>query len=242
MIVASLSPSPPDGDNKFPTSAVPKPTSQRGVTSPSPHTTVKQPRRPVALPNESFVLLQDSVVHRIPAVSQPPPKSKRVPSSGSAKVKSPGTVEDAPSASGAGGTKEGDNSEVDTEPKQLAFSHHLRSTLRLFDILSTRTDIDHPLCDECTQILLTGLKRTLDETKKERDGYIAFEKEVRKEREREGTGISKEDAEKKIERLKEEERVAVEQLKEAEQERAQIDAELEALEAEEKALEAEEAE
>lgn len=121
-------------------------------------------------------------------------------------------------------------------------SHHLRSTARLFNLLSTRTEIDHPLCAECTQILLTNLQRQLDETKKERDGYIAFEKEVRKERERELQGLTKEDAEKKIEKLKLEEAQVIEQIKEAEREREQLDSELRQLEADEKGLELEEAE
>lgn len=91
-------------------------------------------------------------------------------------------------------------------------------------------------------MLLTNLQRQLDETKKERDGYIAFEKEVRKERERESQGISKEESEKKIEKLKQEEALAIEQLKEAERERAQLDFELRQLELSESALEQEESE
>src|ERR1700722_5004077 len=128
------------------------------------------------------------------------------------------------------------------QPNPPPLSNHLRSTLRLFNLLSTRTDVDHPLCAECTQILLTSLQRQLDETKKERDGYVAFEREIRKAKEKEGQGMSKVEAEKKIEKLKGEERVAIEQLKEAERERAQLEAELKALGVEEKALEAEEAE
>jgi len=128
------------------------------------------------------------------------------------------------------------------QPNPPPLSNHLRSTLRLFNLLSTRTDIDHPLCAECTQILLSSLQRQLDETKKERDGYIAFEKEVRKEKEREGKGMNKEEAEKKIEKLKVEEHMAIEQLTAAEREQAQLDEDLKALELEEKTLEEEEAE
>jgi len=120
-------------------------------------------------------------------------------------------------------------------------SHHLRSIGRLFNMLSTRTEIDHPLCSECTQILLSNLQRQLDETKKERDGYIAFEKEIRKEKERETQGPTKEEMEKKIERLKHEEALAIDQLKEAEHEREQLESELRQLELDEKALEQEEA-
>jgi beclin 1 len=54
--------------------------------------------------------------------------------------------------------------------------------------------------------------------------------------------LSRQDAEKKIERLKYDERAAVEQLRLADREREQLDEELKLLEAEEKALEEEEAE
>lgn len=132
--------------------------------------------------------------------------------------------------------------EEPAHPNPPPLSHHLRSGLRLFNLLSSRTDLDHPLCSECTHILLATLTRQLEETKKERDGYIAFEKDVRKEKEREGSASSKAEAEAKIERLKEDERLVIEQLKTAERERQQFEEELCNLELEEKILEEEEAE
>ncbi|KAG6866758.1 hypothetical protein C0991_011417 [Blastosporella zonata] len=190
----------------------------------------KQPQRGGAMPNspmpnESFVLLQDSVIRDIPSPIPSPVRSKK----GSLKSRHTSKSADIQI-----------QFEPDHDPSPL--SHHLRSTARLFNILSSRTDIDHPLCAECTQILLQNLQRQLDETKRERDGYIAFEKEVRKEREKEGQGPSKEETEKKIEKLKQEERLAIEQLKEAERERQQLDEELRQLELDEKTLEIEEAE
>lgn len=110
------------------------------------------------------------------------------------------------------------------------------------NLISSRTDVDHPLCAECTHLLLTSLTRQLDETKKERDGYIAFEKEVRKEKEREKDGLTPQEAEKRIAKLAQEEKTAIAQLREAEKEREQLEAELKALELEEKVLEEEEAE
>lgn len=191
----------------------------------------KQPQRNLPAPNESFVLLQESMIRSIPSPvpgAAMPKKAalsnqKNVP----AKNTSPLPVHQQP---------EPDHS------NPTPISHHLRSTMRLFNVLSTRSDIDHPLCAECTQILLSSLQRQLDETKKERDGYIAFEKEVRKERERESLDLSRQDAEKKIERLKYDERAAIEQLRLADREREQLDEELKLLEAEEKVLEEEEAE
>ncbi|KAF4598268.1 autophagy protein 6 [Pleurotus pulmonarius] len=180
-----------------------------------------------SLPNESFVLLQDSIVRTIPPSTVSPTRSKR------SSVTSPRAT------SSLNIERQATEPE---HPNPAPLTHHLRSTLRLFNLLSSRTDIDHPLCDECTQIILASLQRQLDETKKERDGYIAFEKEVRKERDRDVQGLSKEEMEKKIDKLGDEERAAVEQLKAAERDKEKLEEELRALEAEEMALEAEEAE
>ena len=193
----------------------------------SPRAQGKQAQRTGPLPTDSsFVLLQDSVIRNIPAPLSSPPRSKK----------------------GLGKSRNSPNIPQPTKPLEpeqetpSPLSHHLRSTARLFNLLSTRTDIDHPLCAECTQILLSDLQKQLDETKKERDGYIAFEKEVRKERERESQAMTLVEAEKRIEKLKIEEKFAIEQLVEAERERGQLDDELRLLELDEKALEAEEAE
>ncbi|TFK26501.1 beclin 1 protein [Coprinopsis marcescibilis] len=197
-------------------------------TSHSPRAHSKQTLRGSPLPNESFIVLQDSVIRSIP----PQPGSPRANHSASGSRGDFGTV------SSAVATKA-----TETEPESPSpLSHHLRSTARLFNLLSTRTDIDHPLCAECVQILLTNLRKQLEETKKERDGYTAFEKEVRKEREREAQGMTREEAEKKIEKWRIDEAQVIEQITEAEREREQLDEELRILEQDEKALEAEEAE
>lgn len=190
----------------------------------------KQPQRNFPAPNESFVLLQESMIRSIPSP---------VPGAAIPKKTSPSNQKNFQAKNTPLPTHQ--QSEPD-HSNPTPISHHLRSTMRLFNVLSTRSDIDHPLCAECTQILLSSLQRQLDETKKERDGYIAFEKEVRKERERESLDLSRQDAEKKIERLKSDERNAIEQLRLADREREQLDEELKLLEAEEKALEEEEAE
>lgn len=194
------------------------------VLSPSQR---RQSQRAPAHPSESFVLLQDSVIRTIPSQLPQTPQSKRA---SFPKGRTTAAVQPAPPP------------EEPTHPNPSPLSHHLRSSLRLFNLLSSRTDLDHPLCAECTHILLGTLTRQLEETKKERDGYIAFEKEVKKEKDREGSGVNRLEAEAKIERLKDEERLAIEQLKTAERERQQLEDELKTLEREEKALEEEEAE
>ncbi|KAG6897518.1 hypothetical protein C0992_000744 [Termitomyces sp. T32_za158] len=205
-------------------------TSSKTLSSRAPG---KQPERSSvvsnsSMPNESFVFLQESAIRDIPMSVPSPSRSKK----GSLKTNfTPAKSADVQVAT---------RFEPDHDPSPL--SHHLRSTARLLNILSSRTDIDHPLCAECTQILLHNLQRQLDETKRERDGYIAYEKEGRKEREKEEQGPSKEDIEKRIEKLKREEHLAIEQLKEAERERQQLDEELRQLQLDQKALEVEEAE
>jgi beclin 1 len=127
----------------------------------SPRAQGKQPQRNSPLPNESFVVLQDSVIHAI----QPPPASPIKVKGNVPKARSDTTLAHTPPTA----------KPVEPEPDSPSpLSHHLRSTARLFNLLSTRTEIDHPLCAECTQILLTNLRKQLEETKKERDGYIAF--------------------------------------------------------------------
>ncbi|KAG8904476.1 autophagy protein 6 [Tulasnella sp. 403] len=120
---------------------------------------------------------------------------------------------------------------------------HKPSAIRLFSLLSSRTELDHPLCAECTHLMLESLHRQLEETKKERDGYIAFEREVKKQKDA-GSAESAESEKQalaRIEKLKAEEIEAIRQLRAAEQEYSTLSEELAQLEREEKALEEEEA-
>ncbi|KAK0212902.1 beclin 1 protein [Desarmillaria ectypa] len=195
------------------------------LSSLSPRAQGKLSEHGALSPHESFVLLQDSMIRNIPSSPSSPRPKKGLMKARSSPSKSPTSSPLKPALD---------------QPNPSPLSHHLRSTTRLFNFLSSRTEIDHPLCAECTQILLTSLQCQLDETKKERDGYIAFEKEIKKEREREGRGMTKEEAERKIDKLQGEERLAIEQLLEAEREREQLDEELRLLELEEKDLDAEE--
>ncbi|KIY74335.1 APG6-domain-containing protein [Cylindrobasidium torrendii FP15055 ss-10] len=185
-----------------------------------------QGKQPILSPAESFVLLQESTIRSIPPQVHASQQQQR-----RGLMKRVSKVPETPSVEPA----------IFDHHNPSPLSHHLSSTARLYNVLSSRTDIDHPLCAECTQILLNHLQRQLDETKKERDGYIAFDKELKKEREREGHGaMQKEEAEKKIERLKAEEKSVVQEVLDAERERDQLDHELMLLELEEKELEAEE--
>src|SRR5436305_5071992 len=64
------------------------------------------------------------------------------------------------------------------ERKQADWSYRLKIANRLFEIMSSRSEIEHPMCYECTDMLLDSLKKQLSEASKERDYYIDFLKKV----------------------------------------------------------------
>ncbi|KAF9438873.1 autophagy protein 6 [Entomortierella beljakovae] len=53
-------------------------------------------------------------------------------------------------------------------------SNRLRTTGKLFDLMSSKSDIDHPLCHECAEMLLDSLAKQLRDVSRERDCYIEF--------------------------------------------------------------------
>ncbi|CAG8558310.1 10002_t:CDS:2, partial [Funneliformis mosseae] len=58
------------------------------------------------------------------------------------------------------------------------WSNRLKIANRLFDVMSSRSEIEHPMCHECTDMLLDSLKKSLADASKERDCYIDFHKKV----------------------------------------------------------------
>lgn len=50
---------------------------------------------------------------------------------------------------------------------------------QLLQLVSSRTDTDHPLCSECAKLLQEVLAEKLGEVALERDAYIAFERQVK---------------------------------------------------------------
>ncbi|KAK3694244.1 autophagy protein Apg6-domain-containing protein [Podospora appendiculata] len=56
-------------------------------------------------------------------------------------------------------------------------SYEMERISKLFEILSARSDVDHPICVECSDLLLDEMQKKLDDTKRERDAYLSFIKE-----------------------------------------------------------------
>lgn len=123
------------------------------------------------------------------------------------------------------------------DPSNDPLSHKIESTTRLFEILSSRSDIDHPVCAECTDLLLSSLQARLSAATKERDAYIAFLKNLNSTLPT-ASDVSK--AQSSLASTRAAESSAFSELVSLEQEKASLDAELTALEAESLALDSQE--
>ncbi|KAF5231996.1 hypothetical protein FANTH_13181 [Fusarium anthophilum] len=108
---------------------------------------------------------------------------------------------------------------------------------RLFEILSARSDIDHPICVECTEMLVEGLQKKLEVASRERDAYVKHLKEAKANKPSEEDMKSQEEALRKAEQDR---ATAMEELKKLESEKTSLDEELVALEEESRQLDKEE--
>ncbi|MCJ1284928.1 autophagy protein 6 [Xylographa opegraphella] len=168
-------------------------------------------------PAMSFVMLTESQVHPPPAIA-----SNRKNSSVKAPVKQPASMSSALS-----------------EVPHQSLSNGIDSASRLFEILSSRSDIDHPICAECTEILLASMEARLAASIKERDAYTAFLKELKNSIPSESE-VAKAEAELII--VNEKQEKALIELKALEEERDILSDEVAELEAESRALDREEEE
>jgi beclin 1 len=108
---------------------------------------------------------------------------------------------------------------------------------KLFEILSARSDIDHPVCVDCTEVLLEELQKKLEATTRERDAYVAFLKETQASAPTEEELRAREEALRKAQQA---EAAAREEICQLEREKESLDAELAALEEDSQQLDAQE--
>ena len=120
---------------------------------------------------------------------------------------------------------------------QQAHSLRVEANARLFEILSARSDIDHPICTECTELLLSSYQAKLQAATKERDAYITFLKEL-KNNILSAAEVSK--AEQDLSTAKAAEEEAFAELLQLEKEKAELEEEMADLDAESRALDLEE--
>ncbi|KAL4744193.1 autophagy protein Apg6-domain-containing protein [Aspergillus similis] len=146
----------------------------------------------------------------------------------------PGVNGDSASSKGkrASGVQ-GDDSGADNG----SFADQVERTSRLFEIISARSDIDHPICTECTDMLVEGLQQRLVEATKERDAYITF---LRNLNSSVPTQEEVEAAETSLKETLEAEEAAYAELVALEKENAALDEEIARLEEESRQLDYEE--
>ena len=166
-------------------------------------------------PAMSFVMLSDSQV-------QPSPTSPASHTNGDAKTSTQQPLT---------------TSTKHTDGSKEFVSQNLESSTRLFEILSSRSDIDHPLCAECSELLLSSLQARLAAALKERDAFASFLKELKSNV---PTPADVAKAEKELAAAKVEEAQAFEQLLALEKEKAILNEEIAELDAEARALDIEE--
>ena len=121
--------------------------------------------------------------------------------------------------------------------EDLSFAQQRETITRLFEILSARSDIDHPICSECTEMVLDGMQKRQAGVIRERDAYVDFLKkaqdDVPTEEEMAKTRNDLEDAQKR-------EKQALSELEALEAEKAKMEEEIAALDAEAEELDGEE--
>lgn len=119
-------------------------------------------------------------------------------------------------------------------------SYRVERTQKLFSILSSHTDIDHPICTECTNLLLSSMNARLAASTRERDAYVSFLKSLQSS----GSSIPSAEevatAEAELAQALEKEKAAFEELQTLEEEKKGLEAEIAELEEQSQTLELEE--
>ena len=124
-----------------------------------------------------------------------------------------------------------------TSEEVSPLSQQLERSLRLFELLSARSDIDHPVCSECTDLLVKGLQQRQATVGRERDAYIDF---IKKAQENVPTEEEQRSTREALTAAKDREEAALKELEELEASKAALEEEIAALDHEADELEAEE--
>ncbi|KAK4521818.1 uncharacterized protein ATC70_004355 [Mucor velutinosus] len=125
------------------------------------------------------------------------------------------------------------------ETPPSGWSERLKVANRLFEIMSSKSSVDHPMCQECVDLFIELLREQMNDVSTERDCYIEFLKKVQDNR------VTKEEEielVKQVQDLKLAEKEASEELLKLQQEEAALDEELEALNKEMRGLDVQEEE
>ncbi|RDA92889.1 hypothetical protein CP533_3889 [Ophiocordyceps camponoti-saundersi (nom. inval.)] len=121
--------------------------------------------------------------------------------------------------------------------KRTSDADEMERMNRLFEVLSARSDIDHPICVECTEVLVDGLQTKLDMAAKERDAYVRHLRQARAEQPTQEDIKAQQEA---LSKADKDRRAAMEELLRLEKDKSALDEEILALEEESRQLDKEE--
>jgi len=119
----------------------------------------------------------------------------------------------------------------------LAKANEMQRVNRLFEILSSRSDVDHPVCVDCADMLVEGFQKRLETVSRERDAYVKHLREVQASQPSKDDIKAQQEATKQAEADKDQ---AMKELIKLEEEKDGLDAEILALEEESRQLDLEE--
>jgi len=131
-----------------------------------------------------------------------------------------------------------DADDISSQPHASDFSSRLNKLENLFEIISSQTEIDFPVCVDCESALVDGFKQKFVESCQERDSYIDFLNNLKAESEPSEKEVTQLQLD--IKNLELENEECLSNLKLAEDEKRQIEKELEDLQKEIDALDQEE--
>lgn len=116
----------------------------------------------------------------------------------------------------------------DNDGEELPFADQVERNNRIFEYISAHSDIDHPICTECTDLVMSGLQKSLLNATRERDAYISFLRTLNSSTV--PTTEEIEAAEKSLKETKEAEEKAFAELVALEEEKETLDKEIAELE------------
>ncbi|KAJ3017518.1 autophagy protein 6 [Thoreauomyces humboldtii] len=122
----------------------------------------------------------------------------------------------------------------DDDQQRGSLSHRLKTAGKLFNLLAQATDVDHPICEDCADDLMTRLERRVHETRKEKQAYESHLQTLLQE---EVDSTRNPVLEETVYQRKEQEQLALQTLKDLKREEVELHAELAGVHAELKELE-----
>lgn len=134
-------------------------------------------------------------------------------------------------------TQDGGRNVRGLSDEQNLLSQKMVTAARLFEVLSARSDIDHPVCVECTELLLERMEKRLTSVTREKDGYLDFLRNANADF---PSDEERAQARANLQKVQEEEESAIMELEKLELEKNELEQELASLEEEARTLDTEE--